>query len=261
MKEKKLLVYKPIINLNVDNVCVSGGATGSDYYWIKEADKYSHGSVVMSFVGHKGRTVIKSLNLKIIEIEKQNLLTADSKLLIANKYLKRSNINYDLLRRNYFIIQQADSVYAIITKLFNKNQSNKDQVRIDGGTAWGCQMFVIEYISKLTNINDIKSLIVCVPLYVFSQDTNKWLQAKCHYNMETLSLKEIDWFEITEAPKPKGCYGAIGTREINSNGIKAIQNIFSKEEDNNFEGRRAKQLHPEILLYKNRASTQNNSMQ
>ena len=199
-------------------VCVSGGAEGADAVWVQTASRNNYTSKVMSFKGHH-RTKLDG-NIQVIELSPKELGEADSKLKEANVYLKRANYKMDLLRRNYYIIEKAESCYAIIDQFISKTKSNANQVRIKGGTAWGCQMLVLEYIKSLG-----KDVSTAVPLYAFSQNENKWFQAFC--TVEKGILTNVDW-NVCQPTCPRNTFAGIGTRQIDSKGIQAITNLLQK---------------------------------
>ena len=172
----------------------------------------------MSFKGHQ-RTKLDR-NIQVIELSPQELGEADIKLKEANVYLKRANYKMDLLRRNYYIIEKAESCFAIIDQFLSKTKNNANQVRIKGGTAWGCQMFVLGYIKSLG-----KDVSTAVPLYAFSQNEDKWFQAFC--TVEKGNLTSIDW-NACQPTSPRSTFAAIGTRQIDSKGIQAITNLLQK---------------------------------
>ena len=110
----------------------------------------------------------------------------------ANKTLKRKGIEkyMHLLARNWLQVKNSESIFAIGT--INGKQVN-------GGTGWAVQM----------GIDEGKSV------YVFDQEKCKWY----FWNRE---------IEVCNTPILTKNYAGIGTREINENGIKAIENLYKR---------------------------------
>ena len=126
----------------------TGGACGSDTYWQKQMESRGFETVVYSFEGHQiennSRLILKGDTLRL----------ADVHLNRANVILKRhvpnsSNYVSHLLRRNVFIVLNAEAVFAI---------TNLRQNRAMGGTAWGVQLAI-----------DLGK-----PVYVFNMGFDQW---------------------------------------------------------------------------------------
>lgn len=177
-----------------DNMCLSGGAEGADLAWGAAALEAGHGLIHWSFSSHNP----KQQKEYVVKLPREQLIIADDLLIETNKYLKRSfpssseHVN-NLLRRNYFQIKDATSVYAI-------SEIKNDMVQ--GGTAWACGMFMA-----------LHSFQPC-PVYVFSQPHDKWF------------TWSNDWMEINDVPTPTKIYAGVGTRNLTENGLAAIQNIY-----------------------------------
>ena len=182
---------------------------GSDYEFASHALKAGHQVYVMSFEGHK--EYLPKLSPEIQKLTTQVLKTADPYLKTANKKLERSLSGnayvMNLLRRNYFQIKSVSSVYAVGDFL---DSGKKDSVRVSGGTAWACQMFI----DKM--VDEDKEDIHKVGLFFFSQKDGSWFQC-------SLTKDQVSWDKIDKPPKPKGKYAGIGTRELTPKGRETIK--------------------------------------
>lgn len=184
------------------NMCLSGGAEGADTVWANLAREYKHQVVHWSFKKHN---IFDQKDVSILDDEK--LLTADSYVVLANKNINRKwptkswYVN-NLIRRNFYQVNWADSVYAISTLI-----KDSSLLGVKGGTAWACQMYIDRWLHTNTNLNS------CY-LYLFDQNQLKWFSWKG------------SWTEIVKPPTPQGVYAGIGTREINNEGIKAIIDVY-----------------------------------
>lgn len=187
--------------------CYSGGCEGTDFEWTKTFGKKS---IVYSFAGHHQR-VLPNVGEKVITLDKKELALADAKLSEANKYLKRRNTKFNLLRRNYYIISKAEACYAIIEEFENKTASNKNSVRIRGGTAWGCQMFLLKYISE-NQIKDKKNVQPHLYAYCQGEGNCKWYGISM--DVKDGNIVNIDWSEM-QPKNLSGRFAGIGVRAIN----------------------------------------------
>jgi len=174
--------------------CHSGGCPGSDMTWEIEGSFYGVNTIAYSFYNH----VQKGNNRKVLTVEELN--EGYEHVKIAAEGLKRSpNIFYpyvrNLMARNWFQVKNAESVFAIGMFIDNK--------RVKGGTGWAVQMAI-----------DNKK-----PVFVFDQINNTWF----FFNYE----HEMFWPYHT-IPKLTEHFAGIGTREINENGVKAIETILEK---------------------------------
>lgn len=184
----------------MNNICLSGGAAGADIAWGVAAKGRGHSVVHWSFVGHKA-----SLTDDVYILTEQQLKMADDSLTQANKSLKRwwpTNKPWidNLLRRNYWQIVSCESVYAV--SIFNKDKS---LLKVNGGTAWALQMYVDRCLFENINPN----------MYLFEQNEEGWYSWKNR------------WEKILLPPIPSGIYAGIGTRQLSSNGLNAILDVYS----------------------------------
>mgnify|MGYP001200783110 CR=1 FL=1 len=176
-----------------ENVCLSGGADGADLQWGMCAGLLGH------FVIHWGFDNMKSQapEIEIARLSRETLSESDIFCLEASKSLGRkfpSTSQYvnDLLRRNYFQVRWAESLYAV---------GIRRESKIAGGTAWAVEMYKNRFLFPEN-------------LYFFDQETNQWL--------EGVNFKPID-----SPPVPRGIWAGIGTRKLNDNGKMAIRKLMS----------------------------------
>jgi len=183
-------------------LCFSGGAKGADHAWGLMALDRGHDLIHFTFQGHSSVDKDHSNTLTRAELD-----SADEHVALAAKSMKRKwpsknpHVN-DLLRRNYSQIRWAERVYAIA----NLMPDDKSMLRISGGTAWACQMYVDRWYSG----RDLKEC----ELYFYDMESNKWMQW-----WET-------WKAIERPPVPHGRYAAIGSREMTDAGIRAIFDAY-----------------------------------
>lgn len=185
------------------NVCLSGGAEGADTLWGNWASKNEHEVVHYSFTKHN--TKCDAASVKVLS-DKQ-LRIADSFLARANKSLKRkwpvSNPYVaNLLRRNFYQVVKSDAVYGI-GKFVNG--------QVDGGTAWAVQMYIDRFLIDGEDPKKCK-------LYFFDQEDKRWFK---------FNAKSKEWDKLADMPpKPEGIWTGIGTRQLNENGIEAIEKLM-----------------------------------
>lgn len=171
----------------------SGGARGSDIAWSEIGKEY--GLIQSNHYYIEGyKTPYGN-----VEIPTHLKLFADPALKIANATLKRtfptSNeyVN-NLLRRNYWQVINSDAIYAIGSIVDNM---------VTGGTAWAVSMAIVTK---------------HIPVYIFDQITQNWY--KCRSDRSEFVKCDIPILTIN--------FGGIGTREIDSNGLNAIHDVYKK---------------------------------
>jgi len=189
------VLLEPPVVLNAEpDECRSGGAEGSDSLWGDMALKYGHRVTHYSFAGHK----IRATRGDIVTLSDAQLALADTHCHAANVLLQRSyppSSRYvrNLLRRSWYQVEGATSLYAI---------SSFEGEQVAGGTAWAVAMFLIKH-----------DLHAC-PAYLFDQTA-------CHW----FAWRGV-WVSIYQPPRPCGVYAAIGRRKLNLNGRLAIKTAF-----------------------------------
>lgn len=212
-----------IAKLSDGNVCLSGGASGADALWGEEAAKLGHQVIHWSFEGHKSHGAPEHTVRLDVEILKE----ADVHLEEANLSMKRS-VPYhklwliNLLRRNWFQVKHAGSVYAVGSlnenavinvdptdfreKRFRLGPDKKeDRMGINGGTAWACQMYLDYFLER-----DMEDGLC----------DEEWEFKLIFYDQETKELLRFNpytsaWHRIAHPPTPPtGIYAAIGSRNL-----------------------------------------------
>lgn len=187
------------------NLCLSGGAAGSDLAWGKYAKMAGHGLIHYVFNGHKYAGKPDSLILSDFALETaSNALKRASLWMNGAKFPTSSNFVNNLLQRNFFQIASAESIYAITTL---ENNFPK------GGTAWAIVMA-----NQARNKN----------IFLLDQETETWYHVPM---MERdLGPDEIVTRLILDPigmpPTPSGIYAGIGTRKLNSYGENSIRTLY-----------------------------------
>jgi len=192
---------QPFSEVLKGNICLSGGAKGSDAQWGMNAGRDGQSVIHWSFENHKHHVAEQ----EIVRLTQEQLEVADEHLKLASKTLKRpwpgkrSLTVSSLLRRNWYQVQWAESVYAV---------SSIDPIKqtVDGGTGWAVQMFLDRF-ARLAQFEPL-------PCYVYDQKQKQWYQWIA------------GWKPIDGPPKPQGISAGIGTRELSDSGKWAIRNLF-----------------------------------
>lgn len=191
------------VDIIASDILLSGGASGADNEFGIVAYNHGHQVVHWSFEGHK------SASKKFVyTLPAEQLKEADPYIIRANKSVLRtfptkSESTNNLIRRNYYQVKWVDSVYAV-----SRLDNNLSLLKIDGGTAWACQMYVDRFLFDQEPIEKCN-------LYLFDQISNKWLQWK------------RAWIVIDKPPAPTSVYAGIGSRKITEEGINAIKNLYT----------------------------------
>ena len=188
----------------------SGDATGSDTVWGKTAENYSIPNIT---------------HYRPEDVNKDNRQEAINKINEANKHLdrvfpveareatetkkarsqKEADYINNLILRDTFQVSSADAIYAIGQI---KGRPDSDGIihmsQVDGGTGWAVQI----------GINEGK------PVYVYDQKRKQW------YKNEG-KPENRKFIPLEEAPKLTFNFAGVGTRNINDEGRKAIQDVFT----------------------------------
>lgn len=178
------------------NICLSGGAIGSDTEFTNAATKASHSVINYSFSGHK--TLVPKNTIRILS--EKELVLGEEIVKVAAKYLRRNWSEYlgntrKLILRNFWQIKTTNRVYAVAVI--------KSDGRVSGGTGWAVTMAI------LLGVPDI---------YVYSKDAwYRWFGQ----NDPNTGL----WGKIVP-PKPDGVYTGIGSRDITEDEVKAIWGLY-----------------------------------
>lgn len=183
--------------LDLDNiVCHSGGAIGSDSEFEKINNIYGVFTKAYSYKTPYHNSINK------VEIDYEDYQEGIKKIYLINKrYLHRTNIKkyINLLARNWAQVKYSDQIIAIGHIIKSKNHYDA----VDGGTGYAVMMAIYEG-------KDV---------FVFDQKRDKWF--KWSYIKEEFVECEIP--KITSQN-----FAGIGTRKIQQNGIKAIQDVYKK---------------------------------
>lgn len=175
----------------LSNVCLSGGADGSDLQWGLQAGKIGHHVIHWSFQGH--RTVAPETEL--VRLTDEQLALANDAVKRANKGVKRSwpsrnEITNNLLRRNWYQVKDTKAVYAV---------SELKNGEWDGGTAWAIQMYLDRFLYDGEDFTNCKIYVMDKKsLYWYTFDGTRWIQM------------------ISRPPTPSGIWTGIGSREISA---------------------------------------------
>src|SRR3972149_480807 len=113
-------------------ICNSGGAMGADLLFEKECLKKEIKVNAFSFEGHgtasKCKVILNNDQLKAADDVVKSASLRLNRPIPKNQYIK------NLLRRNWYQVKNADTVYAVGKILPNKN--------VDGGTGWAIALTV-----------------------------------------------------------------------------------------------------------------------
>jgi hypothetical protein len=181
--------------------CHSGGAKGSDTIFENICELL--GIMVRAYSYKTPYHVSKNK----IEISDKDFNEGCEKIKKANLFLKRKPGKYiNLLARNWAQVKYSDEIFAIgeiiPSGVFHKGYENLSTYSVvGGGTGWAVTMGILEN-------KDI---------YVFDQVKNQWYTWSYIIN----DFKPYDNVKINFDN-----FAGIGTREINENGILAINNLL-----------------------------------
>lgn len=173
----------------------SGGALGADMCWENEGKKYGVESIAYSFYNHtqysENQNILSNNQLKE---GWQNVLIAE-KTLKRNMSSRQSFYVKNLLSRNWFQVKNSEAIFAVGSFL------NEEQTIVNGGTGWAVQMA----------IDNEK------PVFFFNQPTDKWYE---------YSYTEEKFIEMDGLPTLTENFAGIGSRNLEDNGKKAIEEVY-----------------------------------
>ena len=170
----------------------SGGAVGADYAWGKFGKK--HGYEVRHYY-YKNKTPYGNYEISFPEFQ-EGLGYAKKAASRLNRVWSSKTFIQFLLSRNWQQVKHSDMVYAI--GIINQNNL------VEGGTGYAVEM----------------AKMVDKPIYVFDQNKKKWFYWDYNLSEFTPYATEMKLFSNN--------FAGIGTRDINSYGINAIEKIFLK---------------------------------
>lgn len=176
------------------HVCHSGGCPGADMTWEAAGEEYGVVTHAYSFSGHT------QYGKHPVILSEAELSEATQHVINASLTLKRPIVTVatyvrNLLRRNWFQVKNAESIYAV-----GKFMSNTRSV-VDGGTGWAVQMAI--HVRK--------------PIFFYDQLTKSWYT----YNYVTGIFETF-----TDTPILTEQFAGIGTRDISDDGIQAILDVY-----------------------------------
>jgi len=145
-----------------------------------------------------------------VEISDEDYEEGVKMIMIANKTLKRFGINkyMNLLARNWAQVKYSTHIYAVGAIISPGDKCSKGYVNkskneiVSGGTGYAVQL----------GIDNNKAV------YVFDQNKDNWFR----WSYTLLSFIKVEDVKIKTEN-----FAGIGTREIKTNGIKAIQEIYN----------------------------------
>lgn len=189
-----------------DITCHSGGAEGSDKYWEMIGEKYG---VKTNAYSYKTSYHVSKNKVEISDSDFEEGVDQINK---ANKVLGRFGIQkyMNLLARNWAQVKYSNQVFGVgyivePGKKGIKGYYNKSKIQtVDGGTGYAIMC-------AINNLRDV---------YVFDQFKLKWFRWS-HTTMSFIDLKETPRIGTQN-------FAGIGTREITTDGIKAIEDVYLK---------------------------------
>ena len=190
-------------------VCHSGGADGADTCWETLGQKWGVKTKAYSYKtkGHKSPNKV--------EISEEDYIEGIEQVKRANKFLCRFGIEkyMNLLARNWAQVKYSKEIFAIGTFIEpgqknDRGYTNKSKLQIvDGGTGYATMMAIINQ----------------KPVFLFDQVRDKWFK----WSFLTESFVQLD-----QCPKIGfQDFAGIGTRQLCSNGIMAINDVYKKTFD------------------------------
>jgi hypothetical protein len=177
---------------SADVILYSGGALGAESCFGEFAEKYGIDEVNFSFEGHEtGRT----RGIRILNHEE--LKQGDVSMTYVSALMHRTYPNTAVLRKIlqtiWFQINSSQEIFVIGTILEDNT--------VKGGTGWGAEF------AKLCNKT----------LYVFDQVKNSWFK-----------WNRTNWVESPDPVITNIHFAGTGTRILNDNGRKAIEDLFKR---------------------------------
>ena len=176
-----------------DFILFSGAAAGAESEFGACAERHGIEEVNFTFDGHNDarRRGIRVLN-------HEELQAGDVSLEYVSKLMNRRYTDSPTLRRIlqtlWYQVNNGQEIYVVGVIL--------DDGHVRGGTGWGAEF------AKLCN----------KPLYVFDQEKDGWFE-----------WTQRDWKALTEPPRiTHPHFTGTGTRNIQENGKKAIEDLFTR---------------------------------
>jgi len=208
----------------------SGGAIGTDALFGENAERYGITERHFSFAGHKkcrsqGRVILNDIQLKEGNNDLINIIG------VAFKNHQGTGDNTEKYwQRNWYQVQKAIEIFAVVKEITSFFDFTKTQTKMEGA---GIPIAVA-----------MKTKENCKRVYVYDQTLAEWYVWKRHVDhagmiitykrqdANTLQIiQEKLYFENINEELVKIMetdFTGIGTREINGNGIEAINNLFKR---------------------------------
>lgn len=188
-------------------ICHSGGASGSDSYFENIGSEYGVRTRAYSYKTPKHTSPNK------VEISENDYREGIIEINKANHWLNRYGIHkyMNLLARNWCQVKYSNQIIAIGMivdpgeKGLRGYRCNSKYQSVDGGTGY----------AVMCAINNEK------PVFVYDQFKKEWFR----WSYTSMSFIKCDSPKILTKN-----FAGIGTREINSDGIQAIRDVY----DNTF---------------------------
>lgn len=200
-----MIIFDNYNKIDLSNlICHSGGAEGSDLAFENYGEKYG---IKIKAYSYKTKYHNSPNKIEISEEDYQEGIVEINK---ANRSLNRYGIHkyMNLLARNWPQVKYSNELYGIGSivdpgkKSIDGYYSKSKLQTVSGGSGYAVQM----------SINHNR------PVHIFDQLKNSWFR----WSYTSFSFIEIDLPSIN-------CqnFAGIGTRKINSNGLKAIEDLYS----------------------------------
>lgn len=205
---------KPI-ELHNDYFLHSGGASGSDLTWGELGKKYGIYNQSHYYHGEKNDKNAPYGNVEITPEDFEEGRTEVAKAAARNWGYTYPKMSDSRLVRNWAQVKYSDGIFAIGTivqigqNVFpNKPEDERKAVNptVTGGTGYAVGMAILH--NK--------------PVHVFDQNRGKWFTWD----------DSINNFVEEDTPTLTPFFAAIGTREINESGKKAIEDVYKKTFEN-----------------------------
>ncbi len=170
----------------------SGGAKGAEAFFGQLAEQHGANEVNFSFEGHQ---VERTRGER--QLTPEELVRKDVSLAYVSKLLNRKFTNAPLMRKVLqSIMYQVDSGHEVFVI-----GTIQDDNTVKGGTGWGAEF------AKICN----------KPLYVFGQVKDGWFR-----------WEENTWAPVEQPVIMHRHFSATGTRFLEDNGRKAIEELFAR---------------------------------
>ena len=198
-----------------ENTLNTGTAVGADHAFYERSNRLNEHIHLYSFDGYKNTRIVDTdtHKIKLVTLsEEENHDVVN----FINKSLKCSKTNfttydYNLIRRNYYIIRDSYSLYAV--GYFSAENL------IKGFTGLTVRMFVDRYLESVDKYDHV----VYLPVYFFDQDSELWYHLA--YDSRSIVSDRLKFVEIFSVPKPSGKYAGVGTRSLTERGRRAIMDL------------------------------------